>query len=578
MSSFYFANGEYLWILAVILPLIFLLNYLSYRRKKFVVSSLLLWKRLVERIQTRRSSSRRFFSLPLLLLLLACTFFTFSLSEPFVRKISRGKLRLLIIRSAATAALTPEGSSVLKNILEQAESLIGDSDATIHTIPPSEGEGHFLNADAKRFLKSLAPSHIPRPSVLPSSGYDILFSDRPEKTRIACAILPAGSIENCAITSVGTKIRNNSLEAVIHILWTGSKETYAELKIEANDKTVFSKKLLLKKDVNIEKIRVEANSSLYKVTVDCDKDGFQLDNVAYITRIPKAQRKIVYLGEEEEAVLRALEAAETDVLRYKEEPKETPIFALYNGIVPKKIEGNGTVLLLSPKEGISGWFSLRPLGRKSLQAFVSDFFVDANGLSGTVAERVYEIIPDESVERTVYATDDSGAPVICSLRKGTARMVVIGFDVAKSNWKERASFPVFFALILRSMFGEEEFLVLRVGETITLPCKKSEPFAQSPSGKKIFLKPYGGAVSFVPDEVGIWRLTTGEKSEDVLIGVGLLSESESRIDPSWQRSIPKILPKQEEIPTPLWEIFLLLGLFLMVIFFLSTSASHKPTP
>jgi len=46
MSEVYLAESAYLWLLAVVLPLLFLLNYFTYRRKKLRVGSLFLWRRV----------------------------------------------------------------------------------------------------------------------------------------------------------------------------------------------------------------------------------------------------------------------------------------------------------------------------------------------------------------------------------------------------------------------------------------------------------------------------------------------------------------------------------------------------
>ena len=566
MSELYLAESAYLWLLAVVLPLLFLLNYFTYRRKKLTVGSLFLWRRVVERIETRTSSKRRLFSVTLLLLLLAATSFIFALSEPTVRRKSKSGLRLLLIRSAATMAQSQDGT-VFEDIVDEAKRLLSGG-GLIHTLPPSPGEGELSAEDVGRFLDGLEPSHLPRPEPLPYEGYDVVLSNRKERTSIPTVVLPARS-PNAAVTSLGAEEREDGVEMVVRVLWTAEEEKDAELLVES-DSSSLSMQVRLKKGENIYRIKA-AKDSLYKVTIRCEGDPFALDDVAYINRLPDAVERVAFVGEEQDDVLRALVAAGADVVRCMDEPQGFRMSVYYRRL-PARLPDSGTLLLIAPPDGMDGWFSVRSLEAGRLIAQTTGLFVDPNALSGVKVAEMSEVLADDGVRREVHATDGRGAAVIAGLSRGALRIVVVGFDVGGTEWTGRASFPVFFALLLASTFGDEKFFAPRVGESIEMPLGGKDAEITSPSGKRTRHRIYGGVLRFVPDEVGVWRIRSDKG--DTRIGVSLLRARESNIEKG-TRVVPDVEPKEEVSVTPFWELPLLLGLLLLGFVFIKFSLPHR---
>lgn len=566
MSEVYLAESSYLGLLAVVLPLLFLLNYFTYRRKKLTVGSLFLWRRMTERMETRTSSKRRLFSVTLLLLLLSATSFVLALSEPTVRRRRKGMLRMLVVRSAATAARSRNGT-VFEDIIEEARNLLRDG-GLIRTIPPSAGEGEFSVGDMERFLGRLKPSHLPRPERLPQRGYDILLSDRKEKTSIPTAVLPAHS-DNAAITSLGAEKRKDGVEMVVRVLWTGSEEKDAELRLESDSSSVVMR-VKLKEGENIYRVKA-AMDEFYEVAIRCEEDSLALDDVAYISRFPETVRRVAYLGGEQDDLIRAFTAAGAEVVRCIDEPEGFRM-SLYYRRLPEKLPASGTVVLVAPPDGVEDWFSLRRLKTTRLLASTESLFVDPNALSGVKVDEPNEVQADGDVRQEICATDEDGAPLIAELSKGALRMVVVGFDPAETDWTGRASFPVFCALLLASVFGDEGFFAPRVGRSVRLPVGGEEVEMRSPSGRKERHRIYGGVLSFVPDEVGVWQIRSAEKN--IKIGVGLLRAEESNVKKG-SRDVPDIEPKEEMSVTPFWELPLLLGLLLLGFVFITHSLPHR---
>jgi len=482
-----------------------------------------------------------------------------------VRK-SRSGLRLLLIRSAATMAHSQNGT-VFEDIVEEARRLASGG-GLIRTLPPSSGEGEFSPRDVGRFLDGLEPSHLPRPERLPFEGYDVVLSDRKEKTSIPTAVLPARS-PNAAVTSLGAEERGDGVEIVVRLLWTAEEEKDAELLVESGSSST-SMRVRLKEGENIYRIKA-AKDRLYKVTVRCEGDPFALDDVAYINRIPEAVKRVAFVGEEQDDVLRALAAAGAEVVRCMDEPEGFNMSVYYRRL-PGRLPKSGTLLLIAPPDGMDGWFSIQSIGAGRLIAQTGRLFVDPNGLSGVKSAEMCEVLADDGVRREVYATDERGAAVIVELSKGALRIVVVGFDVGGTGWTGRASFPVFFALLLASTFGDEKFFAPRVGESIEIAVGGENAEITSPSGKRTRHRIYDGVLRFVPDEVGIWRIRGKER--ETRIGVGLLCARESSIEKG-VRLVPNVKPKEGVSVTPFWELPLLLGLLLLGFVFIRFSLPYR---
>lgn len=569
MGEVYFVRSGYLWLLLVILPLLFILNYFTYRRKRLTIGSLILWRRLVERIPTRKSSRRRLFSLVLLLFMLSSVSFILALSEPTVRRIKKSRLRLLIVRSAATASYSNDGT-VFKDIIEEAKRLTEGKNVIVHTLPPEEGEGKLSPAGVKRFLSRLKVSHLPRPKELPQKGYDLILSDRKEESLIPTAVLPAHSA-NAGIVSLGAEEFEKKLRLLIRLIWTGERPIDAKLSIEGKGSEIFSQTIRLKNGENIVRLSVEAGVEIYRVSVECNGDTFPIDDFAYISRIQGVVRSVAYLGDEQEDVLRALTASGADVVRCLDEPQEGFRLLLYYRRLPKRLPETGTVVIIAPPDGINGWFSIRKTASRRLVALPDRLFIDPDALSGVKVEAPYEIVAEKNVKQSVYAMDENSSPVISELRKDDLRIIVVGFDVEKSDWHRRASFPVFFALLLRSVLGRTEYLALSVGQPVRVPIEESTAEITSPSNRMFSVRCYGGVLSFIPDEVGIWRIRSSKHSMEV--GIGLLCPNESYIIPNQKRSIPPIELKQVETVTPFWEMLVIVALLLLGLAFIKASHS-----
>jgi hypothetical protein len=158
--------------------------------------------------------------------------------------------------------------------------------------------------------------------------------------------------------------------------------------------------------------------------------------------------------------------------------------------------------------------------------------------------------------------------VIAATLRGTIEDIVVGFDLAQSNWTLRASFPLFiFNLIERARETRraKSPRTLRPGETMPISAIDDRAVVVTPPvGPPITLPPPGELRFFhQTDRVGVYQVDSG--SERHAFAVNLLDATESNLKPAAQLDLaqPQRATTEDDdrlVDKPLWQWLALLAL------------------
>ncbi|RKY16974.1 MAG: hypothetical protein DRP63_04495 [Planctomycetota bacterium] len=514
-----FAQPQWLLALPGLLGVLWLLNYLARRRRRITAPSLLIWRRLLTKRPLPRSSSRKFFTLTLLMQWLGTTALLLALASPQTSKRTPIPLNVLLVRSAATLAKRGDNTTVFSELLRTVRKIAPN--ANVSTLPSGP----------------LLPSHLPCCDV-PSAGFDLLATDRPRRTAIPQLIV-AAERANAAITHLlAREATDGSLQVLVGLLSTGNFKTRLLLDGVKNRGGL---SLSLKPGRSALILNVTPSSDLVTFRLDVD-DALSLDNTAYLCRVGRLEEVVVDEGVDE-AVVRGLSALGVKVVR-SEAMLSGKAFVLNR--VPAQMPQKGVFLLFLRSGGIEGVFRVCKMRRRHIIARENGFlFPDA--LDGLACTRWIDGRPKE-----VWAESDDGRPVIALFERDGRIFLVSVLDVAE--WSRRASF-VEFLWRFCGLCGVRRWLAVGVGDKVLVKGR----FAVSPSGKRVAVSMRGGNAFFVRGGGGVWNVG-GRK-----IGVALLNGKESRIEPHWRKRLPRVEQKFAETKKEWWHLLLIGGMVLWVV-------------
>ncbi len=128
----------------------------------------------------------------------------------------------------------------------------------------------------------------------------------------------------------------------------------------------------------------------------------------------------------------------------------------------------------------------------------------------------------------------STTPLLAAWQDGTASRVVLGFDLYRSTWPLRASFPIFIRNLVLAA-GQRDALArggLRAGEPLAVPVPAGLGAVEVtlPDGRVVVARAQDGqAVVADTDQVGIYEVRAGSRRERFCVNLG--APEESRIAP-----------------------------------------------
>jgi hypothetical protein len=176
-------------------------------------------------------------------------------------------------------------------------------------------------------------------------------------------------------------------------------------------------------------------------------------------------------------------------------------------------------------------------------------------------------------DRVILSSDQG--PLIAEVRDGRARAIVVSFDLMKSDWPLKASFPIFFRNAIRHVAGrgEGERALFRAGEPLEvegLP-REAEVAITDPRGETRRVRTDGaGRATLAEARVcGRYTVDPGAGRAGFDVAVDLLDARESDLGPAdkidlGERPVETVLAALVA-PRPLWKYFAAAALALLAL-------------
>ncbi len=565
-------SSSALWwlLLAAIIVFFYLLKL---KRKRTVVPSVFLWKRALEEVEANAPFKKLRRSLLLMLQLLALAALVFALARPLIttRALASGSTVIIIDSTASMSTRDEDGGSRLDRAKQFAREMIDglggadraaiiDSSCRVTVRSPLTSDRAALAAaiaevretdapgslgDAIRLAEQIAKTERDSNVVIISDGGGSPIaseSDSPPLEFSARTSAPSRSIA-VRFVRVGRRADNVGITAMNSRQIPGSsrREVFASIANFADHARTFTVQLRIEGQLtDVRTVDLGANDrrglvfdpagptrgALAELKLDLE-DDLAADNVAYAF-LPAAHRVKVAVISENPFLLQAL-AANPDIDASK--LSDGSITAEFDCLVidgAGAIESNRPLLTINPPDAAGLWHLTGPSEHPGITSVEHSHPVN-NFLS-------YDDLHVESVSHRETASwlkpivSAGNDPLIWAGDDGHRRIVMIGFDLARSDLPLKVEFPILLANSLSWLAGLDSLATeraVRAGQPVSILTSSPSASITVPGGDTREVAARDGSVVFADTlRVGIYDVKTAPP-----FAASLLSEAESNTTP-----------------------------------------------
>lgn len=549
-----------LWWLLLAGPIIFF-YLLKLRRNRRVVPSTLLWQRAVEEMQVNAPFRRLRRNLLLLLQLAVLMALALALARPALRTTAYGSgSTVIVIDSTASMSARDENdgrTSRLERAKEIAREMISSlsAGARMAVIEASFRSIVRCPLTSDRAALTAGLNDIRGTDTSASLGEALLLAEQLTGSEPEASIVLIGDggspVGEAAIDvplryiRVGTRSENLGIGSLnSRSLQSGDKQLFASVvNFSPNERTIGMELSLDGRLVDARSLTVVDRASavfdllppqggLLKLElVDLD-DDLASDNVAYAF-VPDSRPLRVFVASESRFVLGALAANQQ--VEAAEDPAKADVIVAEGAAAATLPDSHKPMLLINPPPGPV----LAPRGGGRVEK--SDVSSDDTPLTIVRAHPVnaYLTYADLHIQgladygaapglNAIVSAGDIG--LIWAGGDGPRRMVVLGFDLASSDFPLKAEFPMLIANSL-AWLGERNAgseRAIRTGQPVTLSRESdAEVSLTTPRGARFALTARDGlAVLASASEAGLYEVDGSPQ-----FAASLLSEAESDLTP-----------------------------------------------
>ena len=582
-----------------------LIYVLRYRRRGRVISSTLIWKRVVG---AKRSIWSEVLAYLLHLLMLGLIAFALTDPAPATSAIQRRYVAVVIDSSFSMGAAVGEKTrmdlaaeeawNMLASLRQVDRAMIVAAGTQVRALT-----GMTNNPDVlKAALEGIRPAgRAPRLAeaaryvqnafalldVNPGDGKHLfVFTDRPDT-----AALPLLEGIDAKVVGVGTPAQNTGIVAFDvrkPFNMTGGHELMVRV-ANFGDATSRSRLVVYTPDATVGKLALElapgqqetrhyylpfgvqgkVTALLQEVTYEVGADAMLADNAAF-ANVPRQQKSRVLLVTDRNLFLRkalslnpqvALNQvppdAYTHAMSYGYDtvlfdnytpPKPPPTHAVYIHPTAAPFQVGDEV----DKPALTGWMDEHQIVR----------YIKLNDLE---IKRAHPIVVQKG--DTVVAEHFKHAMIVVR-RIGARKIVGIGFNLKESDLPLRVAFPVFFHNVI-SWFAEtddaEQRTTHRVGDPLRLPVLGDPASVEltDPRGRNITLTPRAGYATYVPESPGFYSYQNQDREKTLAVSLADAQESDlsgARSDP-----VPPFAAVVGKASTETFWPFLILLVFALVV-------------
>ncbi|MEW6357020.1 MAG: VWA domain-containing protein [Planctomycetota bacterium] len=594
---------------AAAIPVVILLYFLKLKREDFVISSTLLWRKCIDEMRVNSPFQRLRRNLLLLLQILILALLVLALARPFrAAEGVRGMNVILLLDNSASMTATDVRPSRLEHAKSLADGIINDMKAednmmimtfadqpvvactftssktklreAVAAVRPTELPTRIT--DALRIARALALSRPPSEIVLLSDGgFD--ESGVGDLQGAACRYVGVGKrSENVGVTAIDVRRlpeKKSHYQAFVKVqnFGTSAQRVYVQLIIDG--------KLADAREVVAEPAGASSivfdiagrDKGVIEARFDLD-DDLQADNAARAVLKTPEKVKIALVTDGNYFLERALALEENvEVVRFG--PRmiadgkllDAPAYdmVIFDGCAPKALDP-GKYLFMN---------AAPPLPEITFGETVqAPLIIDWNRRHAANRFITYgnvQVAEARTIKGGTSLLDAKTGPVMAALDRGDIKLIAVGFDIYKSNWPLRISFPVFISNSIRYLVEKvviAQQAQLKSGETIMVNLAKDADKATitDPAGREHELKREGDAdaVFFPTARCGVYRAAQ-VGAADELFAVNLTSPRESDTTPREALSFGGFEVKREtekvKMNQELWRLFALIGFAVLML-------------
>ncbi|HVF91505.1 MAG TPA: VWA domain-containing protein [Blastocatellia bacterium] len=566
--------GALWWLLLSAVIIFFYL--LKLKRSRRVVPSVFLWQRALEEMEANAPFKKLRRSLLLLLQLLALAALVFALARPLIntRSLSSGSSILIIDSTASMGTRDEDGRPRLDRARELAREMIdglsgGDRAAIIESssrltvrspltsdraalasaidlIEGTDAPGNL--SDALQLAEQIAKSERDAAIVVigdgggpaPSGGTgpDISSALAASKAPAVRFVRVGKRAENVGIIAMNSRPArgNGGREMFASIANFSGLDRAIDLELRVNGKLIDARGLSIGPNGRSAVIfnSLPAGGGLAELKLKVD-DDLEADNVAY-TLLPDARRLRVGVSAENLFLLQALAVnSEIDALRMGSAPPADFDCIVSEGQVRSDLLDGGKSLLLINPSDVAGLVQANGSiehpeitqldGRHPVNSFLNYADLHIESAPKREAAPWLKPVAGSASDGLIWAGDD-----------GRRRVVVVGFDLAKSDLPLKVEFPILLANSLAWLSGRDALAserAVRAGQPITISLPAPAEGASRKDENAATVKMPGGDERVLPRGDGpavfaeTMRVGTYEVKDAPPFAASLLSESES---------------------------------------------------
>jgi Ca-activated chloride channel family protein len=554
---------------------IFILYMLRLRRRDVLVSSTLLWQRLLRDREANAPWQRLRRNLLLFLQLAILALLTVALARPFVpsQVVVSGSVIVLLDGSASMQArdVTPTRFDAAVRAARDVVGGLGSGDvATVVLVGPRPQVLASATSDRallRRTLDGAAPTEgaADWEAAIALAGASLAGAQEESVVIISDGALPeslpalpgevcfvgvGGGSDNMAIVALATREGAIGPQAFLRVVNYSDADTEALVEFSA-DSVLFDARHLAvpahsSADLTLTDLPYGMQTLQARLAVE---DALSLDNVVWAVHAPPASGRVLLISEGNIFLERALGMLpDVDLVRLSPDqplPAESYDLYVYDAVMSDAITGTlpaGNLWLIGPSVSVGDTFPIEVGGVFTdtvITKVASDDplmrYVDLGNVHVLQARAVE---PPPGARMLVEA---QGGPLLFVAERPEGRLAVLSFDLHDSDLPLQIAFPILTANLVEWLLpqGSARFpATIRPGDPVPIPPdpEAAEILVTAPDGARQSLRIGETAPVFAAtDQLGVFRVEQINRSGDVLqtalFTVNLFDADESDISP-----------------------------------------------
>lgn len=572
-----FLSANALWWLLLSAIIIFF-YLLKLKRKRRVVPSVFLWQRALEEIEANAPFRKLRRSLLLLLQLIALAALVFALARPLLktRALATGSSIIIIDSTASMSAKDEDGGSRLSRAKQLANEMIaslGGSDraaivesssrvtvrrsftsdraslsSAINEIQETDAAGNLT--DALLLAEQLAKaehdasivvisdgggsSAINAPSATSNNSRESTFNTSTAVRSTALRLVRVGRhADNVGIVAMNSRTSQSGnreeLFASIANFGEQNRQVNLELKIDGKIADARSVNLAANDRTAVVFDSLPQAGGLAQLQLYAD-DELASDNLAY-AMLPNSRKVRVAVASENPFLIQALAVnSAIDARKLNSASASLDDFdcVITDGVIsPETLSSNKPVLAINPMEVAGFWNANGTIENPAITSIDRAHPVNSY-LS--YADLHIESAVKQSASAWLKPIVQSGGDGLIWAGDNKRRVVMIAFDLAKSDLPLKIEFPILLANSIDWLVGRDAVAddrAVRAGQPVTVRASANSAQITTPGGNSVDLSLREGAGLFADTlRAGLYEVKDAQG-----FAVSLLNEAESNTTP-----------------------------------------------